>query len=190
MKRAPVRLFRILRDELEEYVRWFATNRMSRQARAALGTRTGTLAGSFKYATEGADMGTLRALVYTDARYAPLQEFGGTIRPKARKALTIPLQAALTQGSPLEGVPGAGATRGRAPSFGFTDTFVGRDAGGDPFIFRRVGEDKVEPLFRLVPEVTVPARLGFFRTWEQDSQERESMLAAAVDKALDGLGEA
>ena len=182
MRKAPEALFGHVRDGLSSYVQWFATNRMVRQARAALNVRSGALARSFGALVTGVSFADLRATVYTDSPYARLQEHGGTVRPKNAKALTIPMEAALTAG--------AGVTRGGARSFGFTETFIGHDKDGNAFIFRRLEGDDVEPLFRLVPQVTVPARLGFFRTWEDDADERTKVLVDAVDKTFATLGAA
>lgn len=195
MAKAPARLFKALEKRLSAYGRWFASNKMARQVSgggARLSRRSGSLAGSFGRDVTGKNLSDLRLTVFTTARYAPLQEFGGEVRPVARKYLTVPLDAALTAE--------AGATRSRAEGWGRERTFVAEAADGRAYIFLRTGTPRPSgwkpgqddpssvPLFLLTRKVTVPARLGFFATWEGDKEERMAEVAAAVDEALDGLG--
>lgn len=70
-----------------------------------------------------------------------------TIRPRAARYLTVPLDAVKTA---------AGVARGRARDF--EDTFVQRSRAGNLIIFQRQGDGQITPLFLLLPEVTIPAR--------------------------------
>ncbi len=81
--------------------------------------------------------------------YLGTQEFGGVIRVKRSKYLTIPLPAALD----ARGVP----LKRRARDW--ADTFIKRSKAGNLIIFqKRAGE--IVPLYVLKKRVKIPKRLG------------------------------
>lgn len=119
------------------------------------------------------------------AKYAPLQEYGGTVRPTGgRQFLTIPLKATLTAG----GVFRAGArmvnrgggwqTLGLVPGQQDHRTWIRNGV-----IFTRGAGGKPMPLFALKRSVKVPPRLKFFATWQAQEPAREADYAKALDDA-------
>jgi len=107
----------------------------------ALKERTGRLKGSLTH-EETADTGEISAGGGPgEVDYAAIHQYGGTIKPKKRKALTIPF-------------PGGPADK-RVPlrAADFADTFVAKG-----IIFQKRGEDDIVPLFILKKSVEIPAR--------------------------------
>jgi len=87
--------------------------------------------------------------VGTKTPYSRIHEFGGEIRPKKGRYLTVPLPAAKTS---------AGVVRGRARDF--KDTFLFRSKAGNLIIMGKPtpGALEVEPLFILKEVVNIPKR--------------------------------
>ncbi len=194
MKQAPEALFKHLLKALDDWSRSFATNTMARQAKRAFRTsKPGGIAGSFKSNTFGKSLNDLRSLVFTTNKYARIQEFGGTIVPKNRQYLSIPLSGA------MQGPRAQRRARGSARSFGYEKTFV-QEVGGKPYVFIKTGKRRpagwtpgqrdpsIQPLFALVKQVQLDPRLGFFATWEREKPAFTKQVMKAVDAALDGLG--
>lgn len=80
-----------------------------------------------------------------------IHEYGGTIRPRRRQWLTVPLPAALTAAGVLRDTA-AELRRAGAP------TFVFRSRRGNLLIARRISDERIEPLFVLKRQVQMPAR--------------------------------
>jgi len=117
----------------------------------ALKERTGRLKGSLTH-EESADMAEISAGGGPgEVDYAAIHHYGGTIRPKKKKFLTIPF-------------PGGPADK-RVPlrAADFEDTFVAKG-----IIFQKRGEDIV-PLFILKKSVVIPATPYMYL---EDSDER------------------
>jgi len=117
----------------------------------ALKERTGRLKGSLTH-EETADTAEISAGGGPgEVDYAAIHHYGGTIRPKKKKFLTIPF-------------PGGPADK-RVPlrAADFEDTFVAKG-----IIFQKRGED-IEPLFILKKSVEIPARPYMYL---EDSDER------------------
>jgi len=107
----------------------------------ALKERTGRLKGSLTHEETG-DTLEVSAGGADEVDYAAIHHYGGTIRPKKKKFLTIPF-------------PGGPADQ-RVPlrAADFNDTFVAKG-----IIFQDRGENiRPEPLFILKKSVTIPAR--------------------------------
>lgn len=118
-----------------------------------LNRRTGALARSFQTRVSGNKIPTIRGEVYTDSIYAPIQEYGGTIRAKS-KYLRLP-------GGPYLNIP---------------TTFNQTPAGSQRLSARNVFDRKGHivksktgkyvvmmngmPMFWLVKKVSIPERLG------------------------------
>ena len=104
----------------------------------ALKERTGRLKGSLTH-EETADTVEISAGGADEVDYAAIHHYGGIIKPKTKKALTIPF-------------PGGPADQ-RVPlrAADFNDTFVAKG-----IIFQNKGED-IEPLFILRKSVEIPA---------------------------------
>lgn len=123
----------------------------------SLQTRTGNLQRSIKTENRGDDLASLRSSVFTRSIYAPIHEVGGTI--KAKNAFrSLP-------GGPFLAVPSdnnktaAGVTR-----FSPRDSFM---IGASIRKLRNprkaqymIIDQDLGPLFWLVPEVIIKARLG------------------------------
>lgn len=105
----------------------------------ALKERTGRLKGSLTH-EETADTVEISAGGKDEVAYAAIHHYGGTIRPKKKKFLTIPF-------------PGGPADQ-RVPlrAADFNDTFVAKG-----IIFQKRGEH-IEPLFILRKSVKIEAR--------------------------------
>ena len=98
LQQAASRAVRVLRAELTATA--LDAERQGKElARARLRSRTGQLVRSIRgEVTEAGDLLELRLSAGRDRqlRYAAMQEYGGTIRPKRARWLTIPVGAALT----------------------------------------------------------------------------------------------
>jgi len=105
----------------------------------ALKERTGRLKGSLTH-EETNDSLEVSAGGADEVDYAAIHHFGGTIKPKKKKFLTIPF-------------PGGPADQ-RVPlrAADFNDTFVAKG-----IIFQKRGKDDIEPLFILKKSVEIPA---------------------------------
>ena len=155
----------------------FAGKRFARGGQSGsdlLHRRTGAFSRSFGSLTHGKDVGSLRFLTGTvnaEVPYAFIHEFGGTITASRTKYLTIPLAAAKTA---------SGVARGPARSF--QNTFVRMTRAG-LIIFQKQGDSSV-PLFLLRKSVDIPARLGFFRSWQKQLPTLIREFNKSVDEAL------
>ena len=120
-----------------------------------LSKRSGTLVNSIiaSVRVNGDTFATIQGSIGSDAPYAGIQEFGGTIVPKNAKYLTVPLAAAL-DGS---GVPIYPQARD------WPNTFVAKSKAGNLIIFQKRGTSIV-PLYVLKSSVTIPPRLGMKKT--------------------------
>lgn len=179
-----------------------------RSYRFRLQTRTGALRRSIsrtkvKFTATGAE-----AQAFTTSKYARIQEFGGTITPKRRKYLTIPLRDALTAGGDLKGgamlvqrgshwetadgrrtyiakgVIFATKYRPKKPR-GARKSYVSEKYGPHPVrpVEQRRGGD--DALYVLKRSVTLPpGRLGWFRTFRNQANDRARRLKAAIELSL------
>lgn len=127
---------------------------------------------------------TLRATVGNSrtAKYARLQEYGGTINAKAGGWLTIPLKANYTAAGRVR-FASAAALRTRKD----VKTFLRKSKAGNLIIFRAFkdeGRDPV-PLFILKKSVKVPPRLNFRKILAEPRavSDREKRITNAVRSA-------
>lgn len=159
-----------------------------------LQNRTGSLRRSFGKSVLGGTAGKpLTLLVYSQGvKYARLQEYGGTIRPKRAKNLTIPLDDALT-GSGAPRYTSARDLLSRYPE----DVFFFTSKKGNTFLAsygkpggKRRKEEDVQLLYILKKQVEVPARLGFRDTWTSPAlvQDRRARFTAAGEAASRRVG--
>jgi len=96
-------------------------------------------------------------IIGTNKPYAAIQHFGGTITPKSKQYLTIPI--GLSRQEQRQGK--------RAKDF--SDTFIARSGAGNLIIFQNV-ETGIKPLFLLRKSVTIPPR-PFMVIQEEDEDE-------------------
>jgi len=168
-----------------------------------LRNRTGMLRRSIRHRfAAGSRLQDIRLTCYSDGVvYAPIQEFGGVIRPKNARFLTIPLPPALT----AAGVARFSARQLIAANPGRT-YFVRLDSGELLLVLRPDGKQRQRfksargngvAMFRLVREVELPgpkaptkktpSRLGFFDTWNGLKPAREASIRSAAAEIARGL---
>lgn len=132
-----------------------------------LQNRTGSLRRSFQWRVDGTQLGSLQLSLFTDSPYAPIQETGGTIRPKRKRFLRIPLRPALTAG----GAPSGRAALRPTPNGFVTDlgpTFIFKGRSGGLFIGikgQNIAGGRPKAFYVLKKQVTIEDRLGFVETF-------------------------
>lgn len=187
LERLPRSLQEMLRLEvrggLNTMVRWMVNERLTGGTTATrLARRSGRLIRSIKtqvviggfYSQEK----DLVARVYVDpnspaAVYAPVHEFGATIRPRQAQYLTIPLTDEARKRKTARRMPGL---------------FVIKSKKGNLLLVRRVGES-IFPQWLLRKEVTIPSRPAwrpaaakFFPIITEKIQRRVQQLVALRGK--------
>lgn len=182
----------------------------SRFEGGGLNSRTGALKRSMRSNVVGSNLDslTLRMESIGDLAHAKSQEFGGVIRPKNSKYLTIPTSFNKTAAGVTD-FPSARALIAAHPD----DTFFRRTGKGRLFLFWKdpskkavvsrtrkfsdiraggVAKGAAVPMFQLVKSVDLPgprsvkhkraSRLGFYDTWNAQKTSR------AADLVRIGLG--
>lgn len=159
----------------------------------AIGVRTGNLSRSAFYRVElhgDTEIVTRIGLAVSKAKYARVQEEGGTIRPTGSRYLTIPIGAALT---------GKGVARFSARelianpgNFGYLDTFFHRQILFGVKERRRRGEavggyGSIEPLFVLKSSVTLRPRRMVAGTLVDNLGVIREELGLGIDDIREGL---
>lgn len=139
--------------------------------------RTGRLSQSFTREISGRDMKTLLMRYGTNVSYAAIHEFGGIVKPLHSRYLTIPLKANRT---------GAGVMRQSIRSFPVVK-FV-RSKKGRRNLIAMAGPDaeNLKPMFVLVREVKIKARLGLRRQWILERRRLTVDLNSEIRKVLNG----
>ncbi len=138
--------------------------------RPGLNRRTGDLIRSFvaKVSAPSLNLDALEAWSASRSPYAGIQETGGTVRPKNRKYLAVPLPGALTKagairgtlvGSPLEG-------ESRPSLYNVPGLFLIHSQAGNLLLAKKKGKG-ILPLFVLKKSVNIPPRMGFFETFRR-----------------------
>lgn len=116
--------------------------------------RTGNLARSFRVTFLGWDSEGVSAGALSDSVYAGIQEEGGTIKPRNKKFLAIPL-------------PNANVPVGKWPrDYGDKLTLIPRK--GKPALLAIVTKKKVTPMFVLVPSATITGK-GYIARAKEDA---------------------
>lgn len=137
--------------------------------------RTGRLADSFTREVSGHDLGSLLMRYGTNVSYAAIHEFGGIVKPIRGKFLTIPLKANRTP---------TGQMRQSLRSFPVVK-FV-RSKKGKRQLIALAGPDAehLKPMFVLVREVKIRARLGLRRQWILERRRLMVDLNSEIRKVL------
>ena len=137
--------------------------------------RSGRLATSFTREVVGHNMATLLMRYGTNVSYAAIHEFGGIVKPIRGKWLTIPLK--------LNKTPD-GQMRQSLRSFPVVK-FV-RSKKGRRQLIALAGPDAehLKPMFVLVREVKIPARLGLRRQWIYERRRLMVDLNSEIRKVL------
>ena len=129
-------------------------------------------------------------------KYARLQEYGGVIRPKRAKYLTIPLRDAMTASGVQRYPDGA---RGLFTSYPDQMSVVRSPKSGNLFIVSdgkpgaktaKGKNSKTQWLYILKKSVKIPPRLGFRKTFESPTMagDRRARLRVATNRALARAG--
>ena len=134
--------------------------------------RSQSLRNSFFCEDDGTTLDNWSMVIYSTSKYAPIQEFGGTIVPKTSKWLAIPLTAAKTP---------AGVPRGSPRSF--KDTFFKTSKKGNLILFQKVGKEKIVPLFVMKKRVDLDPKFGLFDAWDAEKPERSRIIDDAFEAA-------
>lgn len=158
------------------------------RGRPGLNRRTSALFNSFALlgSPKGAGLNDVWAKLASSSKYALIHETGGTIRPKRRKFLAIPLPTAQAKAGAMRGnLVGLDPAGGTTPSlYGVKGLVLFKSKAGNLLL----GEPKpggIVPLFVLKRSVTIPPRLGFlarFKEWVAAGNVRQR-LAEAVGAA-------
>ena len=150
--------------------------------RKNLQVRTGKLRQTVKGIPSGTRLENLAVTLSAgsrDAPYAPIQEFGGTIKPK-KTYLRIPLPVALTPGGDTKGKYQIYNSGGKWMTGAGKPTFIRGKAimvmeGGKPL-----------PIHALAEKVEIPARLGLGRTIDASAAFMRKTVMNAMARTLGG----
>ena len=132
----------------------------------AIQTRSGALRRSFGFELRGSGADGELRLFSAGLRYARTQEHGGTIRPKSKRYLTVPLPDALTASGVVKG--GARLVQ-RGKQYFTADgdpTFVFRSKRGNLLVGARAKNGRTRLLYALKEQVRLRPRLGFRQVFE------------------------
>lgn len=166
----------------------------------AIQTRSGDLSLSFGWETRGAGLDLETKMFSAGVGYARIQEHGGTIRPKNKQYLTVPLPDALTAAGLLKGGAKLVQQGGKYVTADGAPTFIFKSKRGNLLIGARPGQDfgygdatikrprnnKIVLLYALRKEVSIRPRLGFRETFEKQTVPHLQALIVAASKRLVG----
>lgn len=153
---------------------------MSRTAKLAA-TVTGR-----RFGDKADEMGAFIMAGSATVPYAAVQEFGtrgagGTlpdIKPKTKKALTIPLPNILTPGGDVKGDYRLTERGGRHMTAGGIPTFI----RGNAIMIEQGG--KPTPIYALKKRAAIPPRLRMGKTIEEQDEWIQNRIAEALEKAM------
>ncbi len=121
----------------------------------------------------------LGVVIFTESKIAKLHETGGTVRAGAGGKIAVPLSSKeelfTSSGSLRQKYRTREGRKNLVPIKFGTQTFLTR-------ILKRTRE--VRPLFVLKGEVRLPARLGFYETWDEMQPTIFQILAQRVIRAV------
>jgi phage gpG-like protein len=131
----------------------------------------GTLMRSFMWSLGS---GGRSVLIVTPMKYAAMQNFGGTVTPKAGKFLAIPL-------------PTLSPTERKSKPRDFQNTFFSKSRKGNLILFEKTGKkkDAIRPLFVMKSSVTIKPRP--FMKWFPEMKAQATAIAKAT--ILKAMGE-
>jgi len=142
------------------------SGRKTSQLARNIGSKTEVEGSTYKTVI-GTGVGSAKSVVY-----ARIQEEGGTIKPRRRKFLTVP----------LPGIMGVASN--------YPDAFCIRSKAGNLLIVERKGKDGIRPLFVLKKQVTLPATHWFSRPLsEKLPMLKQMMEEGELFKVAQRLGE-
>ena len=177
LKKSPIGMYNGALKALKKSHRRLDREMQTKRLRPpGLRRRTGRLAQSFTGEVTGGTVGTLVMRYGTNVPYAEIHEFGGTVRAKRAKFLTIPLKANLTP---------SGVMRKSIREFAVV-RFIKSKRGRRGSLIALCGPsaDNLKPMFVLVRSVKIPARLGLRRTWVVERRRLTVDLNAAIRREI------
>lgn len=152
-----------------------------------LQTRTGALRNSIRASrVTGQNFADIEGRAFTTSVYAPIHEYGGTITPKHKRYLRVPLPEALTAAGDVKGGLAPVQRGGSWETADGDPTFVRRSKSnpGEAVIYLS-GPNGPVPIFALKKSVTIPGgRLRWFDTWASLAGARVRRLNAAARLAI------
>jgi HK97 gp10 family phage protein len=111
-------------------------------------------------------------VVGTNLVYAAIQEFGGTVKAKNVKYLTIP----------WDGVTGWAKD--------YKNTFVHESKAGNLIIFQRVSKDEIKPLFTLKDQIEIPPRPYLNPAIKSNERRIIEIISDALNRSFASLASA
>jgi hypothetical protein len=151
------------------------------------------------------DLEAIEGEAYTTSPVALLHEIGGTVRPRTKRMLAIPIGMTLrADGKPVPRWRTPKRYREAAPR----NELIAADMGRGPLLYavlrttkrnvarqgasqrvsdrsKRTSERRVlVPAYRLVRSVQVTAKLKFIETWDKEAGGRARRLGEAMDRIL------
>lgn len=144
-------------------------------------TRTSKLAGTVRGKRIGNKADEMVALIMAGSStvpYAGIQEFGGVVKPKKAKALTIPLPDILTPGGDVKGDYRLRQRGGKHMTAGGVPTFI----RGGAIMIEQGGQPT--PIYALKSRAVIPPRLRIGKTIEEQDEWIENRIAEALEKAM------
>jgi len=129
----------------------------------------------------GGDINNMGTEIFSDSKVARIHETGGIERPSKGAALSVPF----SQERVSQLYTGRGRLRSKYKKpRSLKRTFRIVTAKGS-FIFQRLrGQERLRPIYHLEGEVVMKPRLGFFKTWDSQTNWRLNRLNKAVDQTL------
>lgn len=153
----------------------------NRPANAPIQTRTSKLAATVRGKRVGNKADEMVALIMAGSstvKYAAIQEYGGTIKPKKKKALTIPLPDILTPGGDVKGDYRLTQRGGKHMTAGGVPTFI----RGGAIMIEQGG--KAVPIYALKQRAVIPPRLRMGKTIEEQDDWIKQRIIRALEKAM------
>ena len=127
------------------------------------------------------------AVISSDVAYAAIHEYGGTVRPKRTKWLTIPVGRALTPTGQAKVT--ARMFIADPGSLGYDASFFRKTTSGAVILgVRGKKRQIIEPVFVLRSEVRIPGRRYMTHSVNQALPRVPQIVEAAVNRAKQTLG--
>lgn len=153
----------------------------------SLETRSGTLMRSWsRFPETGEDSGGAFAKLSSSAVYAAIHEFGGTVVPRAKAFLTMPLDA-VRNASGTRTKFGAGELRDNPGLLGLKGTFINK--ARTAIMGVRPGKaGGLVPLFAIRDSVEIPARPYVSAAIDRTKGRVAELVSTAVERAFGRAG--
>jgi len=180
LSRLPEEMFKEVKPEFIKAGLAVQSEMITRTTTGPLYRRTSDLSKSFIPYTKGTKLDNIMSGVYTKSPYAPIHEYGGTVRAKnAYKGVP---------GGPYLNIPskfnktGKGVMRSDAKSVFQQGGYIVKLK--NPKKAKYMVMLKGKPMFWLVKEIKIRAQLGMEDTVEEEIPTLLSNLSKAIDEAM------